>query len=310
MPKDLEYHLAHLLPRLQQLGIEIAEQREISYGVQLRLSKDGHKNVLNLYYSAKRGISSVVGGSASPLKNLLLSLSETQLEINLDTTSYHTWNSWIGSDECGKGDFFGAPVVCAFAYDHSLDTHFKTLGIADSKLLKDKEITRIARLLYKHYNPRISCLVLKPPKYNQLIADFNRQNKNLNDLLSWLHSTAILNLCKTQTQAEGILVDQFSPSQKVRRYLKEKNCPIPCIERTKAESDPAVAAASIVARYQFLESFEAMRRFYRQDFPLGATSKVIEAGVQFSRQYGFNRLSEVAKLHFKTTGHVKDKLNN
>ncbi|GAB1365254.1 MAG TPA: ribonuclease HIII [Candidatus Cloacimonas sp.] len=308
MPKELEYHLAHLLPRLLQLGIEITEQHEISYGVQLRLRKDGHQNVLNIYFSAKRGISSVIGGSASPLKNLLLSLAETQLEINLDTTAYHTWNSWIGSDECGKGDFFGAPVVCAFSYDHSLDKHFQVLRITDSKLLRDSEIAKIAKLLYKHYPSRISCLVLKPTRYNELIDSFKNQHKNLNDLLTWLHGTAIQNLLKNNPGTEGILVDQFSPSQKVRHYLKEKNCPIPCIERTKAETDPAVAAASIVARYQFLESFESMRRFYRLDFPLGATSNVIEAAVNFAEQYGFSRLGEVAKLHFKTTEQVKARL--
>jgi len=309
MHKELEHYLSHLIPRLQQLGISLGEPREILYGVQLRLTKDTFTNPLNIYYSAKKGITTVVGGSASPLKNLLLAITEKQLELELDTTNYHSWNYWIGSDECGKGDYFGAPVVCAFAYDHSLDKHFQILGVTDSKALRDNEIARIAKLLYKHYAPRIYCLVLKPAKYNELIADFIRQKKNLNDLLSWLHGTVITNLLKTHPQAEGILVDQFSPSQKVRRYLLEKNCEISCIERTKAESDPAVAAASIIARYQFVESFNAMRRFYKIDFPLGATHKVIDIALEFCRQYGLGRLSEVAKLHFKTTDHVKDKLN-
>lgn len=310
MPKELEYHLSHLLPRLQQLGIEITEQREIDYGVQIRICKDGHKNVLNLYHSAKKGITTVVGGAAGPLKNLLLALSETQIELELETTNYHNWNYWIGSDECGKGDYFGAPAVCAFAYDHSLDKHFNVLGVTDSKALRDNQISGIAKLLYKHYAPRISCIVLKPLKYNELIADFNRQKKNLNDLLSWLHGTAITNLVKAHPQAEGILVDQFSPSQKVKRYLIEKKCEISCIERTKAESDPAVAAASIIARYQFVETFSAMRRFYKIDFPLGASNSVIDFAAQFVRQYGYNRLGEVAKLHFKTTEHVKARLDS
>ncbi len=308
MHKELEYYLSHLIPRLHQLGISLSEPREINYGIQLKLSKSGDSNPLNIYHSAKKGITTVVGGSAGPLKNLLLALTEQQIEIELDTTNYHSWNYWLGSDECGKGDYFGAPVVCAFAYDHSLDQHFKVLGVADSKALRDNQITNIAKLLYKHYALRISCIALKPLKYNELIADFKRQNKNLNDLLSWLHGTALTNLAKEHPLAEGILVDQFSPSQKVRRYLNEKKCGINCIERTKAESDPAVAAASIIARYQFVESFTAMRSFYKLDFPLGATNKVIDIAVQFAKQYGFNRLGEVAKLHFKTTEQVQAKL--
>jgi ribonuclease HIII len=308
MHKELEYYLSHLIPKLQQLGVSLGEQKEIAYGVQLRLLKDRFSNPLNIYYSAKKGITTVVGGSASPLKNLLLAVTETQTELDLDTTNYHNWNYWIGSDECGKGDYFGAPVVCAFAYDHSLDKHFQIMGVTDSKILKDSDILRIAKLLYKHYATRIYCLALKPHRYNELIADFSSQKRNLNDLLSWLHGRVITNLLKTNPQAEGILVDQFSPSQKVRRYLLDKKCTISCIERTKAESDPAVAAASIIARYQFIEAFSSMRRFYKLDFPLGATHKVIDAAVQFVKTYGFDRLGEVAKLHFKTTEHVKEKL--
>jgi ribonuclease HIII len=221
---------------------------------------------------------------------------------------FHSWTSWIGSDECGKGDYFGAPVVCAFAYDDSLSANFKALSIKDSKLLKDTEIVTIAKALHQNYAKRISCIVLKPAKYNELIAKFKKENKNLNDLLAWLHSTNIQNLLKTQPSVQGILVDQFSPSQKVRLALKKKEVPYPCIERTGAERDLAVAAASIIARYHFLETFASMRKFYKIDFPKGANAIVIKTAVEFAKQYGMERLGEVAKLHFKTSLQVKERL--
>lgn len=308
MHKELESYLAHLYPLLQRAGIRTDEHKEIPYGVQLKLSKDSFASVLNIYHSAKKGISTVTGGVASPLKNLVQSLTDEPNADKPQGLGFHNWTAWIGSDECGKGDYFGAPVVCAFSYAATLAQDFARLGIKDSKKLRDSEIIAIAKQLYSRYPNRIACIVLKPAKYNELIASFKSQGRNLNDLLAWLHSTNILNLQQKQPEAMGILVDQFSPSQKARLALQEKKCPIPCIERTGGEADPAVAAASIIARYQFLESFTAMRGFYQVDFPLGASSAVIKSGAEFCRKYGFARLGEVAKLHFKTTEQVKARL--
>ncbi len=306
MHKELEYYLSHLLPVFHKAGIEVTNQSEILYGVQLRLTKDKFASVLNIYYSAKKGISTVVGGTSSPLKKLLYTLLEGYNEPIEETFSFHNWTAWIGSDECGKGDYFGAPVVCAFAYDTSLEGEFKRIGIMDSKKLTAEQINYKAKHLYKHHAKRINCIVLKPTKYNELIADFQTQHKNLNDLLAWLHSTAIFNLLKIHPAIQGVLVDQFSPAQKVRRTLFEKSCTTPCIERTGAEADPAVAAASIIARYQFVETFQAMRRFYHMDFPMGANNAVITSAKAFVQRYGLNRLGEVAKLHFKTTAQVTE----
>ncbi len=309
MHKELEHYLANLYPLMQRAGISCQDQREIAYGVQLKLGKDKYLAVLNLYYSEKKGVSAVIGGTEpNPLKGLLNELTKSTYPPKAVANSFHHWTNWIGADECGKGDYFGAPVVCAFAYDDTLKEHFSRLGIRDSKQLRDADIIKTAKILYSQYANRIACIVLKPAKYNELIASFKRENRNLNDLLAWLHGTNLLNLQKTQPLAQGILVDQFSPSQKVRRMLQEKQCPIPCVERTGAEADPAVAAASIIARYQFLETFNAMRSFYKIDFPLGATSIVIKRAVEFSHQYGFKRLGEVAKLHFKTTLKVEERL--
>ena len=308
MHRELEHYLAHLYPLFIRAGIRLDEQKEILYGIQLRLSRDKDKTVLNIYHSAKKGISTVAGGINSPLKNLIQALIDGNAEPDTPNPAFHNWTAWIGSDECGKGDYFGAPVVCAFAYHESLSASFKRLGIVDSKKLRDNEIAVKAKQLYKLYPSRIACIVIKTSKYNQLIADFKHQNRNLNDLLAWLHSTNISSLQKHNPECQGVLVDQFSPSQKVRRALQEKQFPIPCIERTGGEADPAVAAASIIARYQFVEAFSTMRQFYQIDFPLGATSAVIKSAVGFCEKYGYARLGEVAKLHFKTTEQVKEGL--
>jgi len=306
MHKELEKYLSHLLPELQKTGITIEEQIELQYGIQLRVSRHNYKSILNIYYSHKKGITPVPMGPNNSLKKLLWDLCKFQEELDLKLPPMHTWNAWIGSDECGKGDYFGPLVVCAFAFERKQEEEFKHIGVMDSKKLNNDEIIRIAKYLYKNYANCIHCIVIKPEKYNELIAKFKAQKKNLNDLLAWLHSTAIIALQKKHPESEGVLVDQFSLSQKTRFTLLEKQFPLPCIERTGAEIDPAVAAASIIARYQFLEAFAAMRTFYQLNFPQGAQRIVIKFAQDFIHQYGEKRLGEVAKLHFKTTSQIEN----
>ena len=309
MHQAIEHHLADLLPQLAQHGIAGAGQREIPYGVQLSLAKNNQEVKLNIYYSPKKGISQVLSGKpGTALKNLVQALLEGSQPLPPAELALHHWQAWIGSDECGKGDYFGAPVVCAFAYDRSLDSEFKRLGVKDSKELHREDIQRIAMHLYQRHPGRIACIALKPVKYNDLIASFKKQARNLNHLLAWLHGTAILELLPKRPDTQGILVDQFSVSKRVCGYLKEKQCPVPCLERPQAESDPAVAAASILARYQFIQARESLDRFYQMKLPLGASNQVIAAALEFCRKYGFDRLGEVAKLHFVTTEKVRQAL--
>jgi ribonuclease HIII len=309
MHKEIENYLAQLYPLLSANGVSCNGQREIAYGVQLKLSKISDTASLNVYYSQKNGISTVIGAKdTNSLKNLLQALLSRNILPEKYNPGFHEWDSWIGSDEVGKGDYFGPLVTCAFHYSKTMEKHFATLGVTDSKRLKDAQISKIAKLLYSSYPKCISCFVLKPAKYNALITSFRSQNKNLNDLLAWLHATNIMELGNKSSGVQGILVDRFSPTQKVMRMLAAKKYPTPCIERTGAEADPAVAAASIIARYQLIEAFASMRRFYGVNFPNGATSVVKPVGLDFIKRYGINRLNEVAKLHFKTTDQIKEML--
>jgi ribonuclease HIII len=219
----------------------------------------------------------------------------------------HEWHRWIGSDECGKGDYFGALVVAAFAADRELEPELRALGVADSKRLKDPQIKAIALKLYERYNPRIACVVLKPLKYNQIIADRQQRRENLNDLLAWQHGAAILELTEKQPSAEGVLVDQFSRGQKVKALLKDKGFQPPVVERHGAEADIAVAAASVIARYQFLQQHASLKRHYGMDFPLGANHNVKAVAQAFIDKYGLKRLGEVAKLHFVTSRSVQQR---
>lgn len=72
----------------------------------------------------------------------------------------------------------------------------------------------------------------------------------------------------------------------------------------RGEQDIAVAAASILARAEFLWRLEALSKEFGVDLPKGASPAVVAAGKRFVERYGREALDKVAKLHFKTTHNV------
>lgn len=301
MHKEIGKYLAHIIPILEQRGLEITEHKEISYGLQLWLKRAEERLNLNIYYGEKKGLSTVVGGKKSSalkaeLENLLLGESTIEPELGM-----HAFATWIGSDECGKGDYFGPLIVSAFKADKGQLDKLKEIGVRDSKLINDSQIATIAKKLYLSFPNQMYSIILKPSRYNELMEEFKLMGKNLNDLLAWAHAKAIKELLKSDENIEGVLIDQFSRSQKVKARLSGDHPELSIIERTGAERDLAVAAASIVSRYQFIEYKATMHKKYNMNFPNGATSPVKKAARQFIESYGFQSLNEVAKLHFKTT---------
>ncbi|HQQ68601.1 MAG TPA: ribonuclease HIII [Candidatus Cloacimonadota bacterium] len=301
MHKEIENYLGHLFPLLALRGIEIERQDEISYGWQLRLKRGSERANINIYHSQKRGLSTLVGGPAQGLLKQELSALILGDSPREEAPSMHTWHTWIGSDECGKGDYFGPLVVSAFYLKRQQESSLRKLGVCDSKRLRDDQIKRIAAGIYQNFPGQMNCLIMKNPKYNDLIASFKQQNLNLNDLLAWSHAKVISELHATVPDCEGVLVDQFSKAQKVKARLTAKDKSLNVVERTGAERDPAVAAASILARYQFLELRKSLDAQHKMTFPLGAGPGVIEAAKQFVKLHGRDSLGSVAKLHFKTT---------
>lgn len=290
-------------------GIHVEAETPIPYGLQLRLSNGAEKAALNIYFSARKGISTVIGAKAgSSIQALLQSIldqEERSSQIHDSSVAKHAWQSWIGSDECGKGDYFGPLVVCAFKADISMEGELRILGVRDSKQLKDPQIIQIATALYQKFPGCMSGIVLKPQRYNQIISDMKAKNRNLNDLLAWQHSGVILELLSRYPKMDGILVDQFSKTKKVAIALKGKDPSLNVVERSGAESDLAVAAASILARYQFLNAMNELSKRFKLKLPLGASANVDKVAREFVKKHGLERLGEVAKLHFKNSERVR-----
>ncbi|MFT4702763.1 MAG: ribonuclease HIII [Bradymonadia bacterium] len=203
-------------------------------------------------------------------------------------------NAWIGIDETGKGDYFGPLVVVAARVEMSQLPLLKELGVADSKSLNDKLALRIADDL-REVVP-FSAVVLLPPGYNDLYAKI----QNLNHLLAWAHAESAEDVLG-KTDAELIISDQFAKANLVGRRLKERGKQCRFFQRTKAEDDPAVACASILARAIFLRQLDQLGHEFGMTLPKGASGPVLAAAKRIVQERGAVALADVAKLHFKTT---------
>lgn len=203
----------------------------------------------------------------------------------------------VGSDETGKGDYFGPLVTCAVAFDASKLGHFAEDALVDSKTLSESAVKRIAAEIRQHLVYKE--VVILPERYNQIYQTFG----NLNRMLAWAHATAIEGVLE-QTEADVALVDKFCDESVLRRYLKERGKTKKLVMRPKLEAHPAVAAASIIASDTFTRSLLRLGREVGLVLPKGAGSPVDSAAKRLVSVNGEAVLQKVAKLHFKTTEKV------
>jgi ribonuclease HIII len=97
------------------------------------------------------------------------------------------------------------------------------------------------------------------------------------------------------------IADKFGDERLILNALQEKGRTIVLEQRHKAESDLAVAAASILARAEFLIRLKRLSDEIGTTLPKGASHTVELAGRMIVKKHGEERLGSVAKLHFKTT---------
>lgn len=206
----------------------------------------------------------------------------------------------FGVDESGKGDFFGPLVIAGVYTDSTLAKKFQKLGIRDSKSIKsDKKIREIAAAIRASQAPW-DRIVITPQKYNQLYKKIG----NLNTLLAWGHARVLENLCLKVPACSRALSDKFANERVLQRALLEQGKKLQLEQRTKAESDYAVAAASILAREGFIDWLEMRSEELGVVLAKGVSVKVKATAAQLVKESGFEILETVAKMHFKTASEI------
>ena len=209
----------------------------------------------------------------------------------------------IGIDESGKGDFFGPLVISSAFVPTEYREKLIKLGVKDSKEISgDKKLLTIASDVRKLLGDAFSLVVIGNPAYNNLYAKIG----NLNKLLAWGHARALENLLDKNINSSFAISDQFGNKSLIENAFMKKGRSIKLIQRTKAESDIAVAAASILARAEFLRRLSMLSDELRIKIPKGASLAVKTTAREIIEKFGEEKLPSVSKTHFKTYKEVTD----
>jgi ribonuclease HIII len=208
----------------------------------------------------------------------------------------------IGVDESGKGDFFG-PLCIAGAYvNESVIKAWADLGVRDSKnISSDRKIAELAEKIRATPGCVVTAVVVGNEAYNRLYAKM----KSVNTLLAWGHARVIENLMGQRHRMNPppvrAISDQFAASKKVlEKALMSAGREIEFVQRHKAEEDIAVAAASILARDEFVKGMAKLEKQFEMKLPKGASAAVDAAAKKFVEERGAGELAKVSKLHFRT----------
>ncbi len=201
----------------------------------------------------------------------------------------------VGSDESGKGDYFGPLTVCAVAVRPEQIAELVAAGVRDSKAMGDGAVKRAAvvvRSLCPH-----AIRVLSPEQYNQR----HEQEKNVALFLATLHAEVIAEVVRACDDLRHVVIDQFTFAERLEDALEAEGVNLPVEIRPKAESNPAVAAASVLARSEFLIALESLGGEHGWELPKGAGTPVERVAREMFEAGGMKLLHSVAKTHFKTT---------
>ena len=220
----------------------------------------------------------------------------------IDKKIYYT--SSIGSDEVGTGDYFGPIVVtAAFVSKDNID-FLEEIKVKDSKKLTDQQILEIVPKFIKKIP--YESIILTNKEYNEKYSsDFN-----LNKIKAILHNKVLLKLTNRINNYDNIIVDQFAEKFVYFNYLKESNNVVRNITfLTKGEDKHlSVACASLISRYIFINEFNKLSKELNLKLPKGASDEVDQIGINIVKQYGFDKLKEIAKLNFKNAEKIKSSI--
>jgi ribonuclease HIII len=217
--------------------------------------------------------------------------------LDIDVAGY------IGTDESGKGDYFGPLVVAAVFIESNTYDHLLSLNVRDSKKVSDGRAMELSAEITSSC-PN-SVVVVGAERYNELYAKI----RNLNKLLAWSHARALENVLES-CGAELAVTDQFGDPGYVEKALMKNGKNIKLVQETKGERYIGVAAASIVARAKFLVHLNRYGSEHGLQLPKGAGPIVDQAAAVFVDKFGMDDLRKVAKLHFKNTSKVAALLKN
>lgn len=223
-------------------------------------------------------------------------------KLGYDEVLHPDWfEPHAGLDESGKGDFFGPVIAATVIADRPAIDAWMKAGVRDSKTIADTQILKLDKVIRETRGVVVETCYCGMRKYNELMS---RKGANLNRLLAWQHATALTAALDKKWVPRGLL-DQFSKQPLVQRELAKKlKSDFALDMRTKAEEDPVVAAASVVARAEFVRTIRDLSQKFGEPLLKGASSGVKDQARKIIDRFGARALGDFAKLHFRTAYEV------
>ena len=207
----------------------------------------------------------------------------------------------FGIDESGKGDLFGPLVVAGVYVDEKKAEQLMAAGVRDSKTItSDKKIGELAEEIGKTVGPAREVVTIGPERYSELYRKFG----NLNRMLAWAHGKVIANLHGKVPGCPRALSDQFGDPRLVEGELRKQGVELKLEQRTKAESDIAVAAASILARAEFVRQLGRLSIDAGVELAKGSGAGVKKQAEEIFQKGGREKLAKICKTHFRTFAEV------
>lgn len=281
---------------LQREGLKVSGAVQDNFCYESDVT-DGNEKIKLRVYFGKKGLKTVLQGNKTGSlykKTEEIIFGKKFFEFNDDEIIEPP--EYIGTDESGKGDYFGPLIIAGVLADNKMFEELKNAGVRDSKLVPDSMIAKIASSIKKITGNKYSVVFISPAKYNEIYLKFG----NLNRLLAWGHSRAIENILASHN-TETVISDKFGDESLIKNSLFEKGKKVNLFQYHKAEKYTAVAAASILARNELNNWFRMQEKKYNMSLPKGASGAVEDAAALFLKKYGWEVMKEIVKTHFKTT---------
>lgn len=311
-----KYEEIHSL--LSAHSFTVSDYKEVNYGLQFAVKQSNWSGLIRLYQNKKDvvrvDLSQVDRSDSAEAVRKLISEGKDVLSqdvlLNEEQNGGHEGTSdlteiqlpLLGSDESGKGDYFGSLVVACVYADEEISKRLVDAGAKDSKSLSDAQISRIAKKIKDICVDKFSIVEIQPEKYNQMYADFENEKKTLNDILAWAHAKSIETLLDRVDYCQTAVIDKFCPDNLLTSKFQGKGKQLKIVQAHRAESScVAVAAASIIARDRFVTQLNRLGKEYGVRLPKGASDQVVSVARQLVETHGDSIIKKVAKTHFKTT---------
>ena len=295
-----------LAQRLKQYDIIITNTKTIPYGIQWKVVRAEKTAILNTYHG-KKGFRLVIQTKdpewKEELEALATNLNSSGAEVKKTKAATEDRKvidtHVIGCDESGKGDVLGPLVVAAVYLTKDQAREVVSWGVRDSKELTDLQITKLAQRFLDQYEDQAEITILAPQLYNEKYAAYQKNGKNLNDLLTDLHFANMKKLLQ-RFPAEQIILDRFAREELMQKKWATAQITVPLLQTPRGERYPAVAMASILARAAFVDTLAELGRKYYTTLPKGASFMVRQFLASFAQKHAQKDLQMIGKWHFST----------